>query len=100
MSGRFSLLSRRTPERGGEGSRGRNEAPVLFFPSRVAGPQQKKDLCTPEPRRHGESENKWFLFGPMIPGCIQNQGLDISAFSLQQKNEDTEVLIFPQESGQ
>jgi len=36
----------------------------------------------------------------MIPGCIQNQGLDISAFSLQQKNEDTEVLILPQESGQ
>jgi len=27
-------------------------------------------------------------------------GLDISAFSLQQKNEDTEVLILPQESGQ
>jgi len=36
----------------------------------------------------------------MIPGCIQNQGLDISAFSFQQKNEDTEVLILPQESGQ
>jgi len=29
----------------------------------------------------------------MIPGCIQSQSLNISAFSLQQKNEDTEVLI-------
>jgi len=34
-----------------------------------------------------------FLFGPPIRGCIQ--GLDIPAFSRQQKNEDTEVLNLP-----
>jgi len=42
-------------------------------------------------QRHGE--NKWALSEPLLPGCIQNQGVDISASSLQQKNEDTEVLI-------
>jgi len=53
------------------------------------------------PLHHGGTEarrktkNKWVLFEPPIPGCIQNQGLDISAFSLQRKNEDTEVLNLP-----
>jgi len=43
--------------------------------------------------RHGESENKWVLFGPLIPGCVQNQNLDILDFSLQQKFEDTRALM-------
>jgi len=58
-----------------------------------------------KPLHHGGTEarrktkNKWVLFEPPIPGCIQNQGLDISAFSLQRKNEGTEVLNLSQESG-
>src|SRR6266576_3331759 len=61
---------------------------------RDAAATKKQNLCTTESPRHGESENKWVLFGPLIPGCIQkNQDLDISNFSLQQKFEDTEVLF-------
>ena len=43
---------------------------------------------------------KCILFGPLIHGCIQDQSIDISDFSLQQKNENTEELISPQTSGQ
>src|SRR5258708_1628792 len=45
------------------------------------------------PLHHGDTEtrrkteNKWVLSEPPIPGCIKTKA--ISAFSLQQKNEDT-----------
>src|SRR5258708_11065490 len=55
--------------------------------------KQRQDLCTTEALRHGESENKWVLFGPLIPGCIQKPGLGYFNFSLRRKYEDTEVLI-------
>jgi hypothetical protein len=62
-----------------------------------------KNLCTTEATEsRRKTKNKWVLSELPIPGCAQNQGLDVSAFSLQQKNEDTEVLNLPlpQASGQ
>jgi hypothetical protein len=57
--------------------------------------QIKTNDKTFAPRSHGGTEKakkKWILFGPLIDGCVQHQSPDISGFSLQQKNEDTEVL--------
>src|SRR5260221_9678322 len=54
---------------------------------------QRQNLCTTEALGHGEEKIKWNLFGPPVHGWIQSQSFDISGFSLQRKNEDTEVSI-------
>jgi hypothetical protein len=47
-------------------------------PRRDEAATKKQDLCTTEALRHGEkAKNKWALSEPLIPGYIQNQGLDI-----------------------
>ena len=71
----------------------------LYYIAKDLEKRPHQDLCTTEALRHGEEQKiNGFYSNLLIPGCIQH--LNNSAASLRQKNEDTEVLILPRESGQ
>jgi len=66
----------------------------------IAAADKNRPLHHGGTRHGGRTKNKWVVFGPLIPGCIKNQDLDISNFSLQQKFEDTGRFCLSRHSAQ
>src|SRR5258708_19283845 len=53
---------------------------------------KRQDLCTTEPRSHGENQKiRWARVGPPGFHSVQGQGFDISISPLQQEVECTEL---------